>query len=51
MYMNDNLEENLKPIIDRILLDIKINGVKMTVTQRTRSIYQPRGGYIKRVDF
>lgn len=49
--MSNNLEDNLKSIIDRIILDIKINGPKMTVTQRARSIDQPRGGYIKRVDF
>lgn len=47
----EELPESLRKSLDRLALIIKIFGPRMTVTQRAKTIKQPWGGYIKRVDF
>lgn len=47
----EDLPEGAKQALDRLILLIKIFGPRMSVTQRAKTVKQPWGGYIKRVDF
>jgi len=47
----EDLPEGAKQVLDRLILLIKIFGPRMSVTQRAKTVKQPWGGYIKRVDF
>lgn len=47
----DELPPKLKKAIDELIMVIKIYGPQMSVTERAKDIEQPRGGYVKRVDF
>ena len=47
----EELPPKLKKAIDELILVIKIYGPQMSVTERAKSVEQPRGGYVKRVDF
>lgn len=48
---SEDIPEGIKKALDRLILHIKIFGPQMTVTQRAKTIKQPRGGYVKRLDF
>lgn len=47
----EELSPKLKKAIDELILVIKIYGPQMSVTERAKDVEQPRGGYVKRVDF
>lgn len=47
----EELPPKLKKAIDKLILVIKIYGPQMSVTERAKDVEQPRGGYVKRVDF